>query len=80
MVRRKAVLERYAALRCLWHGVVGRSKRLIGSRPVPSVARRPVRACVCRDAGPSAGVRVVHGVLGGPVRRCGRHVRLGERA
>ena len=25
-------------------------------------------------------VRVVHGVLSGPVRRCGRHVRLGERA
>eukprot|EP00966_Prymnesium_polylepis_P288098 6654127-Prymnesium_polylepis.1 len=29
MVRRKAVLERHAALRCLWHGVrvVGRSNR-----------------------------------------------------
>eukprot|EP00966_Prymnesium_polylepis_P299837 6928980-Prymnesium_polylepis.1 len=39
MVRHKAVLERYADLRCLRHGVgvVERSNRyIIGSRPVPA--------------------------------------------
>eukprot|EP00966_Prymnesium_polylepis_P315254 7284273-Prymnesium_polylepis.1 len=46
MVRRKALLERYAALRCLWHeiGVVERSNR--SSPCAAHVARRTVRACV----------------------------------
>eukprot|EP00966_Prymnesium_polylepis_P149489 3453730-Prymnesium_polylepis.1 len=51
MVRRKAVFERYAALRCLWHGV-----RVVESCSDPSapVSRNWFE---CR--------RVDHGVLGG---------------
>eukprot|EP00966_Prymnesium_polylepis_P016604 383065-Prymnesium_polylepis.1 len=45
MVRRKAVLERYAALRCRWNG----------SPCAAHVARRPVRA-PCRGDASSAGV------------------------
>eukprot|EP00966_Prymnesium_polylepis_P288415 6661930-Prymnesium_polylepis.1 len=60
LVRRKAVLERYAALRCLWH------ERADPSAPVSS---RRWFECL----------RVVVGVLGGPVRRCGGRVRRNER-
>eukprot|EP00966_Prymnesium_polylepis_P088864 2056338-Prymnesium_polylepis.1 len=42
MVRHKAVLERYAALRCLWHaGVVA-----LRSPSIHVAAPTPVRACV----------------------------------
>jgi hypothetical protein len=51
-----AVLERYAALRCLLHGVrvVGRSNRQVVALCRPRSA--PTRPRLCRDAGSSVGV------------------------
>eukprot|EP00966_Prymnesium_polylepis_P245194 5671956-Prymnesium_polylepis.1 len=43
MVRRMAVLERYAALRCLWHEAGPTSMRLAGVNP-PSAGPRSVNA------------------------------------
>eukprot|EP00966_Prymnesium_polylepis_P136306 3149469-Prymnesium_polylepis.1 len=71
MVRRKGVLERYAALRCLWHGVhvVERTNRQ--SPCAAHVARRPVRRprlCVATLVRVSARRRRGAGLAGAPVR------------
>eukprot|EP00966_Prymnesium_polylepis_P073071 1697197-Prymnesium_polylepis.1 len=71
MVRRKAVSSATRLCGASSTGYVS-LRGLIGSRPVPSGRPRDPSALVsrrwfeCRR-------RVVHGVLGGPVRRCGRH-------
>eukprot|EP00966_Prymnesium_polylepis_P220995 5112027-Prymnesium_polylepis.1 len=79
MMRHKAVLERYVALRCLWHEMhdVERTNRL--SPCAVHVVRRPVRACVAGLVCLSVCGSSRRGA-GRAVRRCGRRVRQSERA
>eukprot|EP00966_Prymnesium_polylepis_P254979 5891400-Prymnesium_polylepis.1 len=53
MMRHKAVLERYAALLCLWHEIHS-----------PCVARRPVRACFATLVRVSAGREALSIMMG----------------